>query len=227
MTARRSTGHAWRAIVVTLALAALGGCVAVGYQPRGRPIAPREGRTLLFGRLRFFHDAYEFFPWNVTPIASPIGTNTERHVWLLRLGRRAVSPELHPDPDGSLAIWLAEGDYALVGSTEPLASGSTAYEVLALFRVPAGPLAAYAGDLLMKTETHEGFHVSYGEFGVKSVAVLPLDSARAALEQKLGTLPGPPAVSPWCAGEHVPGFNDPGLASRAKQLLDKGCDTGP
>jgi hypothetical protein len=214
-------------IAANLALAALMGCVAVGYQSAGQHISPRAGKTLVFGRLRFFHDGREFFPWNVKLIASPVGTSTERHVWLLRLGARAVSAELHPDPDGSLAIWLASGDYALVGTTQPLESGSTGYEVVALFRVPAGAVAAYAGELIMKTESHEGFHVSYGEFGTTSVAVLPTDTARAALEQKLGTLPEPPAVSPWCVGDHLPGFNDPTLAARGKELLDHGCDDAP
>ena len=215
---------AWRSSAVTLALAALLGCVAVSYQPPGQHITPHEGKTLVFGRLRFFHDEREFFPWEPGLITPSVRTNTVRHVWLLRLGARAVSAEVHPDPDGSLAIWLAGGDYALLGSTVLLASGSPPYEVAALFRVPAGPVAAYAGDLIMKTESHEGGHVSYSELGVKSVAVLPIDSARATLERRLGTLPEPPVLSPWCAGDHLPGFDDPKLATRAKELLDRGCD---
>jgi len=216
-----------RSIALTLALAGLCGCVAVSYQPRDQPIAPREGKTLVFGRLRFFHDDHEFFPWNVKIVPHLIGTDIERHVWLLRLPRRAVSAEVHPDPDGSLAIWLAGGDYVLVGSTEPLASGSTAYQVLALLRVPVGPVAVYAGELTMKTESREGWYASYGGFGERSVAVLPIDTARAALEKRHGTLPEAPAVSPWCTGDVVPGFNDPELARRSKELLDQGCDGAP
>jgi len=214
----------WRTSGVTLALALLSGCVSVHYQRPGRQITPRLGETLVFGRVRFFHDGREFFPWNVTVVAPPVGTNTERHLWLLRLGRRAVSAEVHPDPDGSLAIWLASGDYALVGSTQVLPSGAPPYEVVALFRVPAGLVAAYAGELNMKTESHEGGHLSYSEFGDKSVTLLPVDIARVTLEQRLGTLPETPVLSPWCAGDQLPDFNDASLAARAKELLDRGCD---
>jgi hypothetical protein len=223
MVARHSTRRAGHWIAVALALAALSGCVAISYQRPGQHITPRGGKTLLFGRLRFFHNGSEFFPWEVRLVATPAGTNTERHLWLLRLGARAVSAEVHPDEDGSLAIWLASADYALVGSTQPAASGPAAFEVVALFRVPAGTVAAYAGELSMKTESHEGWHVSYSEFGETSVEVLPIEIARVTLEQRLGTLPEPPVVSPWCVGDTLPGFNDPQLAKRAKELLDRGC----
>lgn len=214
----------WRLIAVALALAVLSGCVSVRYQRPGRHIAPRAGETLVFGRVRFFHDGREFFPWDVSLVAAPVGTNTERHLWLLRLGRRAVSAEVHPDPDGSLAIWLASGDYALLGSTQLLTSGAPPYEVVALLRVPAGPVAAYTGELTMKTESHEGGHLSYSELGETSVTLLPIDIARVTLEQRLGTLPETPVLSPWCAGDDLPGFNDAKLATRAKELLDRGCD---
>jgi hypothetical protein len=120
-----------------------GGCsVGLRIHPlsASRPPHHAAPKTLIFGRLRFFHDGREFFPWNPKVIAPSVGTSTERHVWLLRLAGRAVSAEVHPDPDGSLAIWLASGDYALLGSTELLTSGSPPYEVAALFRYPgAGP----------------------------------------------------------------------------------------
>lgn len=214
----------WRSIALALALAALSGCVSIRYQRPGRQITPRAGETLVFGRIRFFHDGREFFPWNVSLVAPPVGTDTERHLWLLRLGRRAVSAEVHPDPDGSLAIWLAHGDYALIGSTQLLPSGAPPYEVVALFRVPAGPVAAYTGELSMKTGSHEGGYLRYSELGDKSVTLLPVDIARVTLEQRLGTLPETPALSPWCAGARLPGFNDAKLAPRAKELLDRGCD---
>jgi hypothetical protein len=213
---------AWAAAI--LALAVLSGCVSIRYQRPGQHISPRRGETLIFGRVRFFHDGHEFFPWNVRLFPPAAGTNAERHLWLLRLGRRAVSAEVHPDPDGSLAIWLAGGDYALLGSTQILTSGAPPYEVVALFRVPPGPAPAYTGELSMKTESHEGAHLSYSELGEKSVTVLPLDIARVTVEQRLGPLPDPPVTSPWGAGEHLPGFNDSNLAARARELLDRGCD---
>lgn len=207
-----------------LALVMLVGCVAVRYQLPDRHITPRVGETLVFGRLRFFHDGNEFFPWNVDLIVPPVATNTARHLWLLRLGRRAVSAELHPEPDGALAIWLASGDYALLGSTQRLTSGLPPYEVVALIRVPAGPAPVYAGELNMKTESHEGGYISYSALGKKSVTLLPIDIARVTLEQRLGTLPATPILSPWCVGDHLPDFSDSGLATRAKELLDRGCN---
>ena len=213
----------WHSVAVTLALAVVAGCVSVRYQRPGQTITPRTEETLVFGRVRFFHDGREFFPWNVSLVEPGIGTHTERHLWLLRLGRRAVSAEVHPDPDGSLAIWLTTGDYALLGSTQLATSGAPPYEVVALFRVPGEPVAAYVGDLNMKTESYEGGHFSHGELGEQSVTLLPIDIARVTLEQRLGTLPEPPVLSPWCTGEHLPGFNDSKLATRAKELLDRGC----
>jgi hypothetical protein len=210
-------------LAAALALAAVWGCVAVTYQRAGRQITPRAGQALVFGRVRFFHDGREFFPWNVSLNQSGVATRTERHLWLLRLGRRAVSAELHPDPDGSVAIWLASGDYALLGSTELQTSGAPPYEVVALLRVPAGPVAAYVGELTMKTESHEGGFLSHGELGETSVTLVPIDIARVTLEQRLGTLPEAPVLSPWCAGEQVPGFNDSKLATRGKELLDRTC----
>jgi hypothetical protein len=194
--------------------------VGVSYQRPGQPITPHEGKTLLFGRLRFLHDEREFYPWDPRLF---VPSSVERHVWLLRLGGRAASAELHPDPDGSLAIWLASGDYALLGSRALPTSGAPPYEVAALFRVPAGPVAAYAGDLILKTAFHEGVRVSHSELGASSVTLLPIDSARAVLERRFGTLPEPPVLAPWCAGDHLPDFDDPELAARARELLDHGC----
>jgi hypothetical protein len=54
--------------------------------------------------------------------------------------------------------------------------------------------------------------------------VLPIDTARATLEQSRGTLAEPPVVEPWCAGDALPGFDDPELVPRAKEILERGCD---
>lgn len=215
------------AFAVAPALVVLPACVSVRYQRPGHEITPRAGETLLFGRVRFFHDGREFFPWEAYLVAPGVATHTERHLWLLRLGGRAVSAELHPDGDGSLAIWLASGDYALLGSTQRMTSGSPPYEVVALFRVPAGAVAAYAGELTLTTRSHEGGYLAYSELGDTSVILLPIDLARATLEQRLGILPEAPASSPWCAGDHLPGFSDANLARRAGELLDAGCSRPP
>jgi hypothetical protein len=211
-----------RKLVVALVVVALAGCVSVAYQRAGERITPRAGQALVFGSIRFFHDGRELFPWR-----AGVATSTERHLWLLRIGQRAVSAELHPDADGSLAIWLAGGDYALLGSTQRLTDGAAPYEVVALLRVPSGPVAAYVGELAMTTRSREGGHLSHGELGTTSVTVHPLDAARAALERRLGTLPVAPVLSPWCAGGQLPGFTDPRLAARAGALLDGGCESAP
>ena len=216
-------GFSWNVIGVMFALAVLPGCVSVHYQRPGSQILPRAGEALVFGRVRLFHDGREYFPWDVSLVAPPVGTDTERHLWLLRLGRRAVSAELHPDPDGSLAIWLSPGDYALLGAAKISTLGAPPYEVVALVRVPVGAVAAYAGDLNLKTKSHEGGHLSYRELGAVSVTLVPVPLARATLEQRLGALPDTPVLSAWCASEQVPDFNDASLAGRAKELLDGGC----
>ena len=210
-------------LLVALALAALEACVSITYEHPGPRVEPRGGKVLVFGRMRFFHDDREYFPWAAELSPTGVGVDTERHVWLLRLGRRGVSAELHPDEDGSLAIWLAPGDYALLGSRRQQSVGPAAYEVVGLLRVPAGAVAAYAGDLLMKIHSHEGGQLVFSEFGVKTIAVQPIEQARAAIEERLGVLPAPPVSSPWCTGDDLPAFFDPELFERARDLLDHGC----
>lgn len=191
----------------------------VDYARQDERIEPRVGQALVFGRLRFFHDGHEYYPWRPT-----IVQGYERHLWLLKLDDRAVSAELHPDADGTLAIWISPGDYALVGSTEKLRSMSGFRETVALLRVPAGRVTVYAGDLIFTTTTsREGgqFHVS--EFGSVTVAVQSPEVAQEAMERRLAALPAPTASSPWCAGDDVPAFENPDLVSRARQLLDQGC----
>jgi hypothetical protein len=76
---------------------------------------------------------------------------------------------------------------------------------------------------MMNTASHEGWYAARGELGDASVSVVPLAIARLTLEQRRGALPEPPALSPWCAGAHLPGFTDSRLAARAAGLLDHGC----
>ena len=211
------------ALSLVLAFFASLSCVGVTYQRAGQPITAHEGQSLVLTRVRFFHDAREFFPWNVSLTPAGVTTSTERHLWLLRLRPRGVSAELHPDADGSLAIWLATGDYALLGSTELPEAGTAPYEVLALLRVPAGVVTAYAGELTFATETHEGSWLAHGEFGDASVVVKPNDIARATGELRVGTLPQAPVIARWCIGDQIPAFSDTDLARRATELMDGPC----
>ena len=220
----RRSAIALPALALALALA---GCVSIHYARPGQGVEPRAGETLLFGRVRFFHDGREFFPFEPNVVTPVLGLDPERHLWFLRLDRRAVSAELHPDPDGTLTLWVADGDFALIGSTRVAESGTPPYEVMALFRVPAGVTSAYLGDLVVKTESHEGGHWSHGELGAMSATLLPTEIARKTLELRLGALPDAPIVSPWCTGDAVPTFDDPRLAERARRLLDRGCVDAP
>ena len=214
-------------VAVAMAIGVLAGCVSVRYAHPGKGVEPRTGETLAFGRIRFFHDGREFFPFAANVVPPAVGVDPERHVWLLRLGRRAVSAELQPDEDGTLALWLADGDYALIGSTRLAESGTPPYEVMALFRVPAGAVSAYLGDLNVKTVSHEGGYWSHGELGEASVTLLPTEIAQKTLELRLGPLPEALLPSPWCTGDAVPDFADARLADRARQLLDRGCVDSP
>jgi len=217
---RRAVHRAAR-LALAAAFLALSACATVTYQRPGEAITPHAGEAVAFGRVRFFHDGKEFFPWEVKVVVFPVA-NTERHIWFLRLDGRAVSAEVQPDPNGSLAIRLATGDYALLGSTEAQGAGTGAFYVVALFRVPPGAAAVYQGDLIFRTETREGGHWS-SAFGDGSVTLMPLALARDSLEKKFGTLPQQFVSSPWCVNDSLPGFNDPSLAKRATALLDRGC----
>jgi len=210
-------------IAVMLLVTYVGACVDISYQRPDQAITPRSGHVLIFGHVRFFQDDVEYFPWKPEPLPDSFWRAIERHLWLLRLDSRAVSPEIHPDADGALAIWLAGGDYALIGNTEIPTAGPSGYEVVALIRVPDGPTAAYAGELMFISERHEGWSAIRSAFGMAAVAVLPVAAGRADLEKRLGPLPEPPIVSTWCVGEDLPNFNDPDLAIRASEILDQGC----
>jgi len=211
-------------ISVSLLAAYASACVDISYPRPDQAITPRTGQVLVFGHLRFFQDSKEFFPWKPALLPDAAWSAIERHLWLLRLGERAISPEIHPDADGALGIWIASGDYALIGNTEIPTTGSAGYEVVALIRVPDDATAAYAGELMFMSEYREGWSAVRSAFGTAAVAVLPVVVGQADLEKRLGPLPERPVVSPWCVGEHLPGFNDPDLMVRAREILDQGCE---
>lgn len=211
--------------MVLLLAAVLGSCVNVEYARPGRSLEPRPGRSLVFGAIRFYRDGKQYFPWDALDESAE-----ERHVRLMPLDRVAAAGELWPAPDGSLAIWIAPGDYALLGTDEGVSEHPPSFEVLALLRVPAGAAAVYAGEFASETRTprpQEGWIVSTTRFGVTRVQAEPLADARAALERRLGTLPAEPVSSPWCVRPDLPCFSDPGLRSRAREMLDRGCPPGP
>ena len=194
----------------------------VEYARRGESLAPRAGKTLVFSRIRFIDDGLEYFPWGF-PSPADVLSNIDRarHVWLRPLGRQTVYWELQPDTDGSLAIWLPPGDYALVGLEGELSAGVGPPVVVALLRVPDDKPVVYAGELVFTRAHREGWSPSY-TFGASSAATGSVTVATEALKTRYGPLPGEPAVAAWCVGAmgtHLPQAFDSGFAERARLLL--------
>jgi len=214
----------------TASLAILTACVAIDYPRPGQPIEPRAGEALVFGRVRLFDDTREYFPWRATSVLGP-----ELHLWLLRLEPRSVSPELQLEQDGSFRGWLKAGDYALIANRHVIAANTTSdlerqdMHVVGLLRVPSNVVAAYAGVLVIVTKAGavdlQHLQTDYA-FGETRVYADPLSIAQDSLEQAFGPLPRSPAVSLWCTGDELPGFQDTDLATRGRNLLDRGC-AGP
>lgn len=207
-----------------LVLVALASCVTVEYPDRGLRITPRAGHALVFGRVQFFDEAgREYFPWSLNPLAPQL------HLWLLRLDPRRVSPELNFASDGTFGAWIEAGDYALVGSRRPVGGSMQEMQdkfVVALLRVPADAVAVYAGDLVLTAHV-SAFVIAelepdYAIVG-SHVSADDLRSAQERLERQFGVLPEAPAVSTWCAGKEVPGFDDPDLITHGRSLLEAGC----
>jgi hypothetical protein len=232
-TLKRSTGVRWfLAVVVALVSVTLSACIMdVEYARPGQAFVPHEGKALVFSRIRFFYDGRELFPWKSSSLAGVLfgsDRSEARHVWLRRLDVAAVSWELRPDNDGSLTIWLPAGDYALFGSEDdPTAGATPTLAVVALLRVPADQPAVYAGELVFADEFREGWHAHY-IFGSGSVTTDSTAAATRTVEARYGALPGPPAVSAWCAGRNVPSGNfNSEFVSQSRQLLDAGCSASP
>jgi hypothetical protein len=215
----------WTPIAAILAAAMLTACVTVGYVRPGEHVEPRAGEAVVFTRIRFTHDGREWFPWDPSFVEVMLEVEQHRHFWLRRLDRHAVTPELQPESDGSLALRVPHGDYALAGTDEDLseASSTTAIEIVALLRVPPDQPYVYAGDLVLVTQYREGWSAITRWLGEPLVQQLPAEAATAAIEAKYGQLRGPPAVSPWCVGPGVPAFAEPDGPDRARELLDRGC----
>jgi hypothetical protein len=218
-------------VAVALLSATLAACIMnVEYARRGEPLAPREGKALVFSRVRFFDDRTEYFPWGF-PSPADVLSNIDRarHVWLRPLDRQATYWELQPDKDGSLAIWLPPGDYALCGLEGELSAGIGTPDVVALLRVPDAQPVVYAGELIFTKEYREGWSPSY-TFGASSVTTGSVEAATEALKARYGPLPGRPAVSAWCVGtmaSHLPQAYGPGFMGRARQLLHDCSSASP
>jgi hypothetical protein len=208
-------------LAVAVAIAGLAACVMLVEQAReGEPLDGHAGKSLVVSRLRFVHDGVEFFPWRMR-----LPAEQERHLWLLRFDSLAASFELWPEPDGTLAIWLAPGDYALVGNERRPKGPGFPGTPLALLRVRPDQRIAYAGDLVSSTSTApEGFSAGR-PMGDVRLELQPVERVREVLEQRHGALPEAPVVAPWCVGDDVQTLRNEAFATRGRQLLDQGCPT--
>jgi hypothetical protein len=218
-------------VAVALLSATLAACIMnVEYARRGESLAPREGKALVFSRMRFFDGGTEYFPWGFpSPTDVLLNINRARHVWLRPLYRQATYWELQPDKDGSLAIWLPPGDYALCGVEGELSAATGPPDVVALLRVPDAQTAVYAGELVFTKEYREGWSRSY-TFGASSVTTGSVAAATETLKDRYGPLPTPPAVSAWCVGtmgSDLPQAYDADLKGRARQLLQDCSSASP
>lgn len=221
-----------RALLVALLVITPSACMtSVEYARPAHALEPREGKALVFTRIRFFYDRREIFPWDASAFYDTvldIERAEARHVWLLPLDAAKGSWELRPDTDGTLALWLSPGDYALFGTKDdPSGPAATNRAVVALLRVPSDRSVVYAGELTFAEDFREGQHADH-VFGAGSVTTDPMADAIRKIETIYGALPGPPALSVWCVGEDPPfGSDITEFVSESRRLLDAGCSTSP
>lgn len=210
---------------VSIAVAALSACVEVEYLRKGRPVEARPGEAVVFGRIRFMDDGLEWSPWNPSFLEMMLDIEPKRHFWLRQLDRTAITAELHPDDDGSLAIRLHPGDYALIGTDEDIESvdSTTRFEIVALLRVPVDQPVIYAGDVVLVTRHREGWTRYRRWLGEPVLDAESTASETAALEAKFGPWPAPLAIHYWCVSSALPVAPDYEGLHRALDLLNRGC----
>jgi hypothetical protein len=216
-------------LAAALSLGSLAGCIAVDSPGPGEPLVIRSDAGMVFGRIRVQSGGFEYRPWDPFEVNVP-----QPYLALLRLGPRRISPGPPIEEDGWFYWQLPPGDYAVIGNSHDFYGERTPYSriqdmvVLALLRVPAAALPAYAGELLLEIEFDNPTDRRRGayEFGSERVRDRR-DEALAELQRLFGSLPGTPGVSLMCAGPDVPSFNDPELFNRGRALLDAGCVADP
>lgn len=218
--------HAWAVVTAaSIVCAALSACVEVEYLREDQAIQPRAGEAIVFGRIRFMDDDREWSPWNPSFLDMMLDIEPKRHFWLRQLDRTAASAELHPDDDGSLAVRMHPGDYALIGTDEDIESvdSTTRFEIVALLRVAADQPLIYAGDVVIVRRHREGWTRSSRWLGEPVLDIRSTGEETTALEAKYGPLPGPLATSYWCVSNALPVAPDYDGLKRARELLDRGC----
>jgi hypothetical protein len=214
------------------ALSIMTGCTTITaeYPAPGQPIQARAGQALVFGRLQVIgNSGAVYFPLRglSKPPQAALVERFEPSLSLLRLGSPVAtdwSPDLHFNDDGTLAVWVPTGYYALV-SISPKRGGKAYVEAVAFLRVPAEAVAVYAGDLTatldMEPTAHllepQPYWIAYG------TVTSNLAAAQKELEMKHGPLPSPPVVSLWCLAG--PGEGDLATLDHAVAIsrLNTGC----
>ena len=213
-------------VLGVLCIASLAACFSVEFQQPGQPIEPHAGMALLVGQIQVFDEAGH---------RSTVQSRLYSSMCLMHLGisgTRSVEPGLQPDADGSFALWVPPGDYALIAPVPSYGTdeNSNMYtEELALLRVPTGELVVYTGNLVItaKMVVSEGMFSRGTYFNLTPARVVadPLEMVQKSLEQKYGPLSRSPVAAPWCIG-HSPGIVDP-LNAGARAVLDSNCGNSP
>jgi hypothetical protein len=196
----------------------------------GQPVEARDGRGTVFGRISVGTRNDVVPPMNPGADWHDVGPGlrAELRVHLLRLSpRRVTLPHVW---DGGMFLWqLPPGDYLLVGmpaedqSEEPLAQH---HWPLAGLRVPRGPGASCAGDLLVamggETAVLPGaIHVEGGPVGVEVTNTCPLRTRE--VEARFMPL-AIPARTVLMVGAADLRFEDPELARQVRARLDAGTE---
>jgi len=232
-----------RLVLASAALAA--GCTTfkVEVPAAGEAIVPRAGHSLVFGTVRLVDEAGEVrFPRPAGPAAVELLLPQSPRPSLSLLGlHRSGTRSLqwqgwHVEADGSYAIWVPAGDYALLaihpGEQESLGGDTQLYptnvDIAGLLRVPGDGGAIYAGELTLVLR----FRPLHWKDGSQlydvvdaNAAAAPLPEAQRTLEQRYGPLQAPLVQRLWCTRE-LPGLRDESNA-RSLGLLDQGCGSSP
>jgi hypothetical protein len=214
---RRCRSSRLLALAAVAATALQGACITqLEYAEPGQPLRARAHEALVVGRIRFFENGREYYPWRLSVM------DYERHLWLLRLADRRATAELRPGSDGSLAVWLRPGDYALVGSEELLRDASRDQGFVAFLRVPEGAAMVIAGELTFSIDHTEGGHFR-GLFGTVSVHSIPAPRVAWEADDPGGGRPATTVESFWCAAGDVRNLTGAAFEAGYRALLDAGC----
>jgi hypothetical protein len=139
---RRPRSRTLRAVCAIAAAALLGGCLALSPLPEHRPLAPKAGLGIVYGRIAVRAHGVAIPPANPGADwrAIGLGARPELRLYLERLAPRRVA--LPPVSGTGLFAWpLVPGDYLLLSLPEEdvgVPPGAQRFRPVAALRVPSG-----------------------------------------------------------------------------------------